>query len=78
MLRSKRRSDLVVCFVRIDEPLRSSGLHSFRASQVPKQLVPYLLRGAPFLAHSMAGVALSELNLGRESGCIYPRNREFS
>ena len=39
MLRSKRRSDLVVCFGRIDELLSSSGLHSLRTAPTRKYRV---------------------------------------
>ncbi len=58
----------MVCFDRIDEPLSPSGLQSLCTMPVLKQTARYLLRGAAVLPHFLASVALSELNLDRESG----------
>jgi len=57
----------VACFAPI-AALPSFGLHSLRTTPVLKQSERYLLRGAAVLPHFLASVALSELNLDRESG----------
>lgn len=67
----------MVCFGLTVELLSSSGLHSHSATQIQEQSVRCLLRGAAALPHFLAGAALAEPNLDRESGIFYSRNRRF-